>query len=218
MTSSTLIPLINDKNDFFQSSNRHSIHDFGQGYRIYTYEFDLIDYEPEQITVLLDKYGRLRIRAYRPLCHEFRRQYNLGSPDVETRLVRNTIDTHGRLRIDVNVYPRPLNTSTINNNNNLTFDLQGYQSKNVNIRINENGLLKVNAQHTDEQVGHRINREYYRQYQLPKNINPGQIRARIDDNQLLTIELPQSLPKRKQSWLPYNEKRPYKNSHCCNVM
>jgi len=221
MTSSTLIT---DQNDFFQSSrfssNRYSIHDYGQGYRTYSYEFDLIDFEPEQITVLLDKHGRLRIRAHRPLCHEFRREYNLGGPDVETRLVRNTIDTHGRLRIDVDVYPRQYNTSSINNNI-LTFDLQGYPPKNVNVRINENGLLKINAQHTDENFGHHISKEYYRQYQLPKNINPDQIRAKIDENQILTIELPQSLPQKKQSWLPYHEKnyrRPYTNSYCCNVM
>jgi len=229
MTSSTLTPLVNDKNDFFQSSkfssNRYSIHDYGQGYRTYSYEFDLLDYEPEQITVSLDKYGRLRIRAYRPLCHEFRREYNLGGSDVEPRLVRNTIDTHGRLRVDVNVYPRQYNNSS-KNNNILTFDLQGYQPKNVNVRINENGLLKINAQHNDEQIGHRINREYYRQYQLPKNINPDQIRARIDENQILTIELPQSLPQRNQSWQSYYDKnyptvankRPYENSCCCNVM
>jgi HSP20 family molecular chaperone IbpA len=223
MTSSTLIPLITDKNDFFRSSrfssNRYSIHDYGQGYRTYTYEFDLIDFEPEQITVLLDKHGRLRIRAYRPLCHEFRREYIIGGPDVETRLVRNTIDTHGHLRVDVDVYPRPYNISSINNNNILTFDLQGYRPKNINVRINENGLLKINARHTDENFGHLINREYYRQYQLPKTMNPDQIRARIDENQILTIELPHPLPQRKPSWLPYHptdySKKRYANSHCC---
>jgi HSP20 family molecular chaperone IbpA len=225
MTSSTLLPLVNDKNSFFRSSNRYSIHDFGQGYRTYSYEFDLIEYEPEQITVSLDNLGRLRIRAYRPLCHEFRREYNLGGPDVETRLVRNTIDTHGRLRVDVDVHPRQYDISSINNNNILTFDLQGYRPKNVNIRINENGLLKINAQHSDETVGHRIDKEYYRQYQLPKNTKPEQIRAKIDENQILTIALPQSLPNQNKSWQPYYDnsyppgygKRPYNNS-CCSVM
>lgn len=231
MTSSTLIPLMNHhRNDFFQSSNRYSIHDHGQGYRTYIYEFDLIDYEPEQITVLLDKSNRLRIRAYRPICHEFYREYNLGGSDVEARLVRNTIDMHGHLRVDVNVYPRQYNTTsndnTNNNDNILTFDLQGYRPKNINVRINENGLLKVHAQHIDDQIGHQITREYYRQYQLPKNTNPNQIRAKIDENQLLTIKLPQSLPKIKQSWLPYSEKtypidykkKPCEKSRCCTVM
>ncbi len=227
MTSSTFMPFINEENDFFQSSrfssNRYSIHDYGQGYRTYSYEFDLIDYEPEQITVLLNKHGRLRIRAYRPCCHEFHREYNLGGPDVQTRLVRNTIDTRGRLRVDVDVYPRQYDLSPINNNNILTFDLQGYRSKNVNIRINENGLLKISAQHTDETSGHQINREYYRQYQLPKHFNPDHIRARIDENQILTIELPEPLPKKNLSWQPYYDRnypsgygqRPYKNSCCC---
>jgi len=230
MTSSTLIPLINEKSDFFQSSNyssnRYSIHDYGQGYRTYTYEFDLIDYEPEQITVLLNKHGKLSIRAYRPFCHVFRREYNLGGPGVETRLVRNTIDAHGRLRVDVDVHPRPYNNSSINNKSILTFDLEGYRPKNITVLINENGLLKITAQEVDQKIGHRINREYYRQHQLPKDINPDQIRAKIDENQILTIELPQSLSSKKQSWQPYYEKngstdyrkRPYENSRCCNVM
>jgi HSP20 family molecular chaperone IbpA len=220
------MPFINEHNDFFQSStfssNRYSINDYGQGYRTYSYEFDLIDYEPEQITVLLNQQGQLSIRAYRPLCHEFRRAYNLGGPDVQARLVRNTIDARGRLRVDVDVQPRPYDLPLINNNI-LTFDLQGYRSKNINIRINENGLLKINAQHTDEIGGHQINREYYRQYQLPKYINPDQIRARIDENQILTIELPESLPRKKSSWQPYYDRnypagygqRPNKNSCCC---
>jgi HSP20 family molecular chaperone IbpA len=220
---------VNEQNDYFQSSrfaaNRYSINDYGQGYRTYSYEFDLIGYEPEQITVLLNKQGRLRIRAYRPLCHEFRREYHLGGPNFETRLVRNTIDTHGRLRVDVDVSPRQYDSSPMNNNNNniLKFDLHGYRTKNINVRIDDNGLLKISAQHTDESAGHQLNREYYRQYQLPKHINQNQIRARIDDNQILTIELPESLRK-KSSWQPYYgrnypsdyEQQPYKN--CCCLM
>lgn len=225
MTSSALVPLIDEQNEFFlsskMSSNRYSIHDYGQGYRTYSYEFDLPDFEPEQITVLLDQQNRLRIRAYRPLCHEFRREYDLGGRDVQTRLVRNTIDARGRLRVDVDVQPRSYNTALIAataapvSNNMLTFDLQGYRPKNVNIRVDKNGLLKINAQQTDDSIGHRINREYYRQYQLPKYINQDQIRARIDDNQILTVELPEPLPSKKQSWQPYHDKEPNKNSCCC---
>jgi hypothetical protein len=212
---------MNNKNNYLTNpksllSNRCSIHDYGQGCRIHSYEFDLIDYEPEQITVLLDDFGKLRIRAYRPPCHEFRREYDLGGKMVETKLVRNTIDNYGHLRIDVEVRPRQYNTISSINNNILTFDLQGYRPKNVTVRINENGLLKINAQHTDDTFGHRVNREYYRQYQLPKHMNLDQIRAKIDDNQLLTIELPQPLTGKKQSWEPYHEK-PYRNS-CCNIM
>ncbi|CAF0837555.1 unnamed protein product [Adineta steineri] len=220
MTSSSVIPIINDKNRLSKALNRYSIHDYGQGHRIYSYEFDLIDYEPEQITVLLDDNGRLRIRACRSPCQEFRREYNLGGPNIETKLVRNTIDTYGHLRVDVEAYPRQYNASTLDNTI-LTFDLQGYRPKNITVRINEHGLLKVTAQHTDDTIGHRINKEYYRQYQLPKNINRDQIRAKLDENQILTIELPESLHKRNHTWQPYHEKNILPgsgNSRCCNIM
>ena len=236
MTSSTFIPFPNERDEYFQSkfsSNRYSIHDYGQGYRTYSYEFDLFEYEPEQITVLLDNHGRLRIRARRPFCHEFRREYNLGGPGVQCRLVRNTIDTRGRLRVDVDVQPRSSDHSSFVQNNHqqqnhvLTFDLHGYRPKNINVRIDGKGLLKVSAQHTDESVGHQINREYYRQYQLPKHVNPDQIRARIDEHQILTIELPEPPISRKKfsSWEPYDEEnspsnyrgRPA-NTPCCCMM
>ncbi|CAF0805331.1 unnamed protein product [Rotaria sp. Silwood1] len=230
MTSSALIPINNDKNYFLQSpkssSNRYSIHDHGHGYRTYSYEFDLYNYEPEQINVLLDNYGRLRIHAYRSPCHEFRREYDLGGPNIEARLVRNTIDTYGRLRIDVDVRPCQYDIPLVNNNNNnniLTFDLHGYRPKNVAIRIDENGLLKINAQNYDNTGDHRMSKEYYRQYQLPKNVNSDQIRAKLDENQILTIQLPQSLPSRSSSWVPYRNrndslaygKKPHGNSCCC---
>jgi HSP20 family molecular chaperone IbpA len=221
MTSSSLIPVTNDQKNYLRSSNRYSINDHGQGHRTYSYEFDLIDYDPEQITVLLDSYGKLRIRAYRPPCHEFKREYDLGT-SVETRLIRNTIDTYGHLRVDIDVRPRCFDISPINTNI-LTFDLQGYPPKSVNVRINETGLLKITAQHNDDRFEHRINREYYRQYQLPKHMNSDQVRARMDENQILIIELPQSLSRDKESWSPYYEKKPSsssgtKPSCCCNVM
>ncbi|CAF2314619.1 unnamed protein product [Rotaria sp. Silwood2] len=230
MTTSALIPISHNKNYFLQSSksssNRYSIHDHGHGYRTYSYEFDLNNYEPEQITVLLDNNGKLHIHAHRSLCHEFRREYNLGGPNIEARLVRNTIDTYGRLRIDVDVQPRPYDIPLMHNNI-LTFDLHGYRPKNVAIRINEDGLLKINAQHYDNTSEHCISREYYRQYQLPKHINPHQIHAKLDENQILTIELLQSLSRRSPPWEPYYNKNdsqayrkgPYGNSCCCcNLM
>ncbi|CAF1138279.1 unnamed protein product [Adineta ricciae] len=220
MTPSLLLPIMDDINRFSPATNRYSIHDYGQGYRVYSYEFDLIGYEPEQITVLLDTNGRLRIRACRSLCQEFRREYNLGGPNLESKLIRNTLDNYGRLRVDVEVQPRQNNLLTTDDNI-LTFDLHGYRPKNITVRINEHGLLKVTAQHSDETVGHRINKEYYRQYQLPKHIDRDRIRARLDENQILTIELPQSLRRRKSSWQPYNDENPClrsKNSQCCHVM
>ncbi|CAF3334469.1 unnamed protein product [Rotaria socialis] len=234
MTSSTLIPISNDKNYVLRSSgNSYSIYDHGQGCRTYSYEFNLNNYEPEHINVLLDNFGRLRIRAYRPLCRRFRREYNLGRPNIEARLVRNTIDMSGCLRVDVDVRPREPDLLSVNdpkNNNDriLTFDLHGYRPKNVNVRVDNNGLIKVYAQHTDDTTDHGINKEYYRQYQLPKHIDPDHIRARLDQNQILTIQLPQSSIRRSPSWEPYynkkdplaNGKRPYGNSCCCccNVM
>ena len=217
-----MIPIGDEKRNQFHStksaSNRYSIYDHGQGCRTYTYEFDLPEYEPEQITVLLDECGRLRIRAARTPCNDFRREYYLGGPNVETRLVRNTIDSYGRLRVDVDVRPRP-DDIPASNNHILTFDLQGYRPKNVNVRLDEQGLLKISAQHSDDTFGNRINREYYRQYQLPRKTGPEQIRARMDENQILTIELPASLVKRKDSWVPYCEKSSSKAGACsCNVM
>lgn len=237
MTSSTLIPSNNTKNYCLQSSTCYSLHDHGRGYRTYSYEFNLFGYEPEQITVLLDKYGKLSIRAYRSPCKRFRRDWYVGGPNLEARLVRNTIDMNGRLRIGVDVRPRQYDVSsitnnynTINNNSNtnttLTFDLQGYPSKNVTVRVNESGLLKIHAQHTDDKTEHITKKEYYRQYQLPKHINANQIRARLDENQILTIQLTESLARQNPSWQPYNEtnyslahgKGPYGDSCCCNVM
>jgi HSP20 family molecular chaperone IbpA len=237
MTSSTIIPVVYaqklpEKNRLISpnsssSSNRYSIQDHGQGYRTYSYEFDLYDYEPEQITVLLDDYGTLRIRASRGPCQEFRREYNLGGSNVETTLVRNTIDTHGHLRVDIDVRPRRYDLQSIqNNNNNLTFDLQGYRPENITVRINRNGLLKIIGQHIDTTHGNHINREYFRQYQLPSNIDPDQVRARMDDNQILVIELPQPSSTKQAYWVPVYERNyppfygtgPYGGYCCCNLM
>jgi HSP20 family molecular chaperone IbpA len=222
MTSSSLVPVFDEQDNGLSSrhlnSNRYSIIETGQGNRTYSYEFDLPDYEPEQITVLLDATGRLRIKACRSLCHEFRREYYLGGPHLETQLVRNTIDPHGRLRVDVDVRARRTG-SICNNSHILTFDLQGYRPKNVNVRVNEQGLLKITAQHHDTKFGNHIDREYYRQYQLPKHIGPEHVRARMDDNRLLTIELPASIGKHKQTWLPYENKPcPTQKSSCCHLM
>jgi len=233
MASSTIIPVVYTQHPsvkkHIDSPNHYSVQDHGQGYRTYSYEFDLYDYEPEQITVLLDDYGTLRIRASRPPCREFRREYNLGGSNVETTLVRNTIDTHGRLRVDIDVRPRRYDFQSINNNI-LTFDLQGYRPENVTVRINRNGLLKVNGQHLDNTIGNNINREYFRQYQLPSNINPDLVRARMDENQILTIELPQPSSTRnytnREYWTPVYERNypPYYGGGpsgaycCCNIM
>lgn len=239
MASSTIIPIVYtqsslDKNRLgvpISSSNRYSVFDHGQGYRTYSYEFDLFDYEPEQITVVIDDNGTLRIRANRPPCREFRREYNLGGPNVETTLVRNTIDSYGRLCVDVDVRPRRYDLQLSNNTNTLTFDLQGYRPENINVRINQNGLLKVTGQHIDNSYGHNINREYFRQYQLPSNIDPNKVRAHMDDNQILTIELPQRIPLRdsgkREYWVPVYERNyppyyggagPYGSCCCCNLM
>lgn len=220
--SSALVPVQDDKNGEISRTrhptNRYSIFDYGQGQRTYIYEYDLVGYEPEQITVTLDETGHLRIRASRSPCQEFRREYHLGGPNFECRLIRNTIDARGRLRVDVEVRPRAEN-SPPSNHHILTFDLQGYQPKNVNIRITEDGLLKITAQHHDTTFGNQIDREYYRQYQLPTYIRPEQIRARMDENKMLTIELPQLALKDKQGWIPYHEKASvYPPSNCCNLM
>ncbi|UJR23299.1 hypothetical protein I4U23_026314 [Adineta vaga] len=236
MASSTIIPV-----DFTQqssnkcrlrsppaSSQNYSIQEHGQGHRTYSYEFDLPDYEPEEITVLLDDCGTLRVRAYRPPCREFKREYTLGGADVETTLIRNTIDNRGRLRVDIDVRSRrhdlPANTNDI-----FTFDLQGYRPENITVRINRHGLLKINAQHFDNSLGNHINREYYRQYQLPSNINPDQVRARMDGNQILTIELPPPSSRnytKREYWTPVYERNhppfygtgPYGGYCCCNLM
>lgn len=239
MASSTIIPVLytqgaKEKNGFASSnpsSNRYSVQDHGQGYRTYSYEFDLYDYETEEITVLLDDYGTLRVRAFRPPCREFKREYNLGGPSVETTLIRNTLDNHGRLRVDIDVRPRRFDAQSMNNNNNiLTFDLQGYRPENVTVRINQHGLLKVSGQHVDNTIGNHINREYFRQYQLPSNIDPDQVRARMDGNQILTIELPQPSSSRhytkQEYWEPMYGRRyppfygtaPYGGYCCCNLM
>jgi HSP20 family molecular chaperone IbpA len=137
---------------------------------------------------------------------------------VETRLVRNTLDPQGRLRVDIDVQPRredfvPTNTQI------LTFDLQGYQPKHVNIRVNEHGMLKITARHHDTSFEHHIDREYYRQHQLLKHVRPDQIRAKMDENQILTIELPQSLAKDKHGWVPYHEPtHPYAKTCFCTLM
>jgi HSP20 family molecular chaperone IbpA len=239
MASSTIIPVVytqarsnkNHSGSAISPSKRYSIQDHGRGYRTYSYEFDLADYEAEQITVLLDDNGTLRIRAYRPPCREFRREYNLGGTDVEATLVRNTIDSRGRLRVDIDIRPRRDDLQSVNNNNNtLTFDLQGYRPENVTVRINRHGLLKINGQYIDTALENHINREYYRQYQLPSNVNPDLVRARMDENQLLTIELPQPSSTtnytQREYWVPVYERNhpPFYGAGpngaycCCNLM
>ena len=237
MASSTIIPVVYTQHPSEKhrlrspapSSRHYSVQDHGKGYRTYTYEFDLLDYEPEQINVLLDDHGTLRIRAHRPPRQEFRREYNLGGTDVETTLVRNTIDSRGRLRVDIDVRPRRHDFS-VNPNDALTFDLQGYRPENITVRINRHGLLKINAEHLDNSSGNHINREYYRQYQLPSNVDPDQVRARMDANQILTIELPPPSSSRnytkREQWVPVYERNhppfygtgPYGGYCCCNLM
>lgn len=236
MASSTIIPVVynqesSEKNRLGSSnptSNRYSVQDHGQGYRTYSYEFDLYDYEAEEITVFLDDSGTLRVRAFRPPCREFKREYNLGGSSVDTTLIRNTLDNRGRLRVDVDVRPRRYDFQSNNNNNNnniLTFDLQGYRPENVTVRINRNGLLKVSGQHIDNTFGNHINREYFRQYQLPSNIDPDRVRARMDGNQILTIELPPPSSSRHywepvygRSYPPFYGTAPYGGYCCCNLM
>ena len=236
MALSTIIPIVYNRHSSEQnrskssifSSNRYSVQEHGPDYRTYSYEFDLVDYEPEQITVLLDDCGTLRIRAHRPPCHEFKREYNLGGPNVQTTLVRNTIDTRGHLRVDIDVRPRRHTSQKIDNK--LTFDLYGYEPENVNVRIDRNGLLKISGQHIDNTFGNNINREYYKQYQLPSNIDPDGVRARMDENRILTIELPQPLSSRSYTkgdcWKPVYQRdnppfygsMPYGTYCCCNII
>jgi HSP20 family molecular chaperone IbpA len=238
MAASTIIPVVYNQQSSskdlgglgnISASNRYSVLDHGQGYRTYSYEFDLIDYEPEQIVVLLDEYGTLRIRASRPPCHEFKREFNLGGSTIETKLVRNTIDTHGRLRVDIDI--RPKRHELVQTTNNiLRFDLQGYRPENVTVRINRKGLLKIAGQHIDNSADNRINREYYRQYQLSSNIDPDRVRARMDENNILTIELPPGsstqqytqgeywIPVRDRPYAPFYGTTPYAGYCCCNLM
>ena len=232
MAASTIIPVVytqhpSEKARFssslFPNTSRYTVHDHGQGYRTYSYEFDLFDYQPEQILVLLDEFGTLRIRASRPPCYEFRREYNLGGNDIETSLVRNTIDPFGRLRVDIDVRPRQTNLSN-SMNNILRFDLHGYRPEDVTVRINRNGLLKIHGQHHENTFDNHVNREYYRQYQLPKNVNPDQVQARMDENQILTIELPSNVNLKqgdqREYWLPVYD-RPFGPTGagcCCTLM
>lgn len=239
MATSTIIPVVytqqssNKKpigSPHSPASTRYSVQDHGQGYRTYSYEFDMVEYQPEQIVVLLDEYGTLRIRAFRPPCHEFKREYNLGGPNVETTLVRNTLDNYGRLRVDIDVRPKRYDLSSSATSNMLRFDLQGYRPENVTVRINRDGLLKISAQHFDNTLDNHINREYYRQYQLPRNVNPDLVRARMDENQILTIELPPGsttqqytkgeywLPVYERSYPPFYGTSPYGAYCCCNLM
>ena len=234
MASSTIIPVVYTQHPSEKtasgSSNRYSVQDHGQGYRTYSYEFDLGDYEPEEITVLIDDYGTLRIRAHRPPCREFKREYNLGGANADITLARNTIDARGHLRVDVDVRPRRYDLQTIQNTNSiLTFDLQGYRPEDVTVRINRNGLLKINGRHIDNTVGNNINREYFREYQLPSNMNPDLVRARMNQDQILTIELPQPSSRnytQRKYWEPIYERNnpPFYGAGpggaycCCNIM
>ena len=240
MATSTIIPVVYSQSSSERNrlnpanispSTRYSIQDHGQGYRTYSYEFDLVDYQPEQIVVVLDDYGTLRIRAARSPFHEFKREYNLGGSSVETTLVRNTIDNQGRLRVDIDVRPRRVDFSTNTNNSNvLRFDLQGYRPEHVTVRINRDGLLKIHGQHLDQSFDNHVNREYYRQYQLPTNINPDLVRARMDENQILTIELPAGSPNQRYTkgdyWMPVYDRSyppfygtaPYGGYCCCNLL
>lgn len=235
MVSSTIIPVqyggttTNTSSNLFSSpkssKNSYSVQEHGQGHRTFSYEFDLYDYEPEEITVLVDDYGTLRIRAYRPPCREFKCEYNLGGPNMETTLVRNTLNTQGRLRVEVDVRPKA-NISQSLTTPIITENLQGYLPGNVTVKLNHHGLLKISAQHFDDTAGNSINRQFYRQYQLPSNIRPDQIRARLDDNQILTIDVPNSSTNQREYWVPVRERNysPFYGSGpngaycCCNLM
>jgi len=238
MVSSTIIPVQysgTTTKTLFPSQksakNSYSVQDHGQGYRTYSYEYDLYDYEPEEITVLVDEYGTLRIRAYRPPCREFKCEYNLGGPNTETTLVRNTLDNHGRLRVDVDVRPKLNNTQSLTTPI-ITENLQGYSPENITVKLNHHGLLKISARHVDNTAGNRINRQFYRQYQLPSNIQPEQIRARFDNNQILTIDIPAlpsssaASPGQREYWVPVYQRNnpPFYGAGpngaycCCNLM
>lgn len=232
MAATTIIPVVytqhpSEKTRLGSPSNpstsRYTVEDHGHGNRTYSYEFDLFDYEPEQIVVLLDELGTLRIRASRPPCYEFRREYNLGGPDLETTLTRNTIDPHGRLRVDIGVRPRQ-NQQAPATSNILRFDMSGYQPENIQVRVNRNSVLKIAAQHHENKFDNNVNREYFRQYQLPKNVDSKQVQAKMDENSILTIILPENVRlnkgNRNEYLLPVYQRSypPCGSCCCCNLM
>jgi len=194
-STTTIIPVVYSKqrqsSGIPSSSEPYSVIEHGNGCRTIEYKFDLFDYEPEDILVLLDDFGTLKIRAQRSPYYEFKREYNLGA-NVDTKLIRNTLDSRGLLEIAIYVSPRRTGGPGDYDSSSslISFDLNGYRPENVNVRVNNRGLLKVNAYHVDTAHGNRINREYFRQYQLPSNVNPDLVRAKMNEQQILTIELP----------------------------
>ena len=81
----------------------------------------------------------------------------------------------------------------------LTTDLPGIDKKNVNIEIEERGVLritaesKINKESNDEfyRICERNNGAYYRKFDLPENVVTDEINAQFK-NGALTIKLPKA--------------------------
>ncbi|CAF0723337.1 unnamed protein product [Didymodactylos carnosus] len=235
MSSTTIIPVIYSKKTHphrqQQSNDTYSVVDHGNGKKTINYRFNLQDYRPEDISVELDD-STLRIKAIRPhgdsYHSEFVREFNLGTA-VDTRLVRNVYDSDGYLNLEIVVSPRYIQQDyysggqtpiqyyqqqdgNLSSPSVLTFDLKGYRPENVLVRVNQQGLLKISATHVDNTYGNRINREYFRPYQLPSSMNYDLIRAKMNnDDRILRIELPATTTTSAYDYYgrPYGARRPY---------
>ena len=81
----------------------------------------------------------------------------------------------------------------------LTTDLPGFDKKNVNIEIEERGVLritaesKINKESNDEfyRIRERNNGSYYRRFDLPENVVIDEINAQFKNGSLI-IKLPKA--------------------------
>ena len=81
----------------------------------------------------------------------------------------------------------------------LTTDLPGFDKKNVNIEIEERGVLritaesKINKESNDEfyRIRERNNGSYYRRFNLPENVVIDEINAQFKNGSLI-IKLPKA--------------------------
>jgi HSP20 family molecular chaperone IbpA len=71
----------------------------------------------------------------------------------------------------------------------LQFDVRQFRPEEICVKTSDNNLT-VHAKHEEKSEGKSVNREYHRQYVLPKDLNPENLVSKLSRDGVLTIEAP----------------------------
>lgn len=75
----------------------------------------------------------------------------------------------------------------------LRFDCSAYNPDEIQVQTKDN-KLKVHARHVEEAPGKKNLREFWREYELPENVDPKTLTSHLSMDGLLQIEAPVQVP------------------------